>query len=158
MKNYLLILLFGFIYINIVCAQPVNNDCQNAITLPISSNWCSTVAQFTNVSATPSAFGAATCFGAASNDVWFSFTSVGTDVNIIINGNQFPSPGGTLINPQVALYSGNCSGTITELQCESSLPGNNIVSMYKGGLVIGQTYLIRVQGSANNTGTFEICA
>lgn len=160
MRFRLAILLFSLFFYNAtIQAQPANNDCFNAITLPISSNWCSAVAQFTNVGATPSNFPAATCFGSTNQDVWFRFTAIGTDLNITINGNQAPAVGGTLNRPQVALYSGTCTntgGTIAQMQCASGI--NNIVDLYRGGLIIGQTYLIRVQGNNNNTGTFQICA
>ena len=141
----------------VVLAQPSNDECQNSILLPITSNWCSAVGQYTNVSATPSTFGAPSCFGAVANDVWFSFVAVGTDLTLTVNGSQSPSPGGTILQPQVALYSGNCLGTINELRCDVPVTGN-IVDLYKGGLVVGQTYMIRVQGNNNNTGTFQICA
>ncbi|BDS12897.1 T9SS type B sorting domain-containing protein [Aureispira anguillae] len=142
-------------------AQPSNDDCHNAITLPISSNWCSAVGAYTNVNATPSNFPPAPCFGNTGGDVWFRFTAVGTDLNITIIGDQAPSAGGSLQRPQVALYSGTCTssgGNLSLWQCRSATGVNNIVDLYKGALVIGQSYLIRVQGNFNNTGTFQICA
>ena len=157
MHNRSFILLFFLFSVTLVYAQPTNDECQNAILLPISSNWCSSAGQYTNVSATASTFAAPACWGSVGNDVWFSFVAIGTDLNLTINGNQTPSPGGTLAQPQVVLYSGDCLGTINELRCDVPVSGN-IVDLYRGGLVIGETYLIRVQGGNNNTGTFQICA
>jgi gliding motility-associated-like protein len=137
-------------------AQPTNDGCNTPIQIPASASWCSPVQAYTSVAATPSGYGPATCFGTAQNDVWFQFTATATDVTITINGNQAPSPGGSLTAPQVALYLGTCGGTINQLQCASS-NGANIVDLYKGGLVIGQTYLIRVQGRNGSTGTFQLC-
>ncbi|MCH2043072.1 MAG: gliding motility-associated C-terminal domain-containing protein [Saprospiraceae bacterium] len=142
---------------NYLWAQPSNNDCYFPIQIPAASNWCSNVAEYTNIGATPSGYGPATCFPSASNDVWFSFVATGTDITITVRGNQAPSPGGTLTNPQVALYLGTCGGTINQLQCETSGIGSNIAELYKGGLIIGQTYLVRVQGGGGTTGTFQLC-
>jgi gliding motility-associated-like protein len=143
-----------------VFAQPSNDECHNAILLPVSNSWCSSVAAYTNVGATASNFPTSPCFNNNNADVWFSFVSVGTDLNVTINGNQTPTPGGTLLNPQVALYSGTCTstgGTLSHLQCRNASGSNNIVNLYKGALVIGQTYLLRVKGTQGNTGSFQIC-
>jgi hypothetical protein len=43
------------------------------------------------------------------------------------------------------------------MACGSSPSGTNIIQIYKGGLTIGQTYLIRVDGVNANKGTFEYC-
>lgn len=142
-------------------AQPSNDECHNPIPLPISSNWCSPLAAYTNVGATASTFSLPTCFSNSTGDVWFSFVAVGTDLNVTINGNQAPTPGGTLLRPQVALYSGTCTsigGSLSHLQCRNATSNNNIVDLYKGALVIGQTYLLRVKGNQGSTGTFQICA
>lgn len=142
-------------------AQPSNDECHNAIFLPISNNWCSAVNAYTNINATPSNFQAAPCFGNTHGDVWFQFTAIGRDLNITIIGDQAPSVGGSLQRPQVALYSGTCSstgGNLSLLQCNSAIGTNNIVDLYKGGLIIGQSYFLRVQGNLGNRGTFQICA
>lgn len=145
----------------LLLAQPANDECHNAILLPISSNWCSPLAAYTNVNATASSFPISPCFNNSNGDVWFSFVAVGTDLNVTINGNQAPTPGGTLLRPQVALYTGTCTstgGTLSHLQCSNASGANNIVDLYKGALVIGQTYLLRVKGNLVSTGTFQICA
>lgn len=139
-------------------AQPANDECAAAIPLPTVLNWCSSAGEFTNVGATPSTFGPATCFGPTTqNDVWFKFTAEATDVTITVRGRTAQAPGGTLEDPQVSLYLGNCGGTINQLECQSA-PGNtNVVEAYQGGLYVGATYLIRVQGAAGQTGTFQLC-
>ena len=76
---------------------------------------------------------------------------------IVVNGNSGNASGGTLGGPQVSLYTGNCNGTINEQECEIPNTGTNIVELYKGGMVIGETYFIRVQGLNNNMGTFQLC-
>ena len=138
----------------LVFAQPANDDCENAIEITNIDSWCSTIGEYTNVNATPSGFGPASCFAGADDDVWFSFTPIATDVTITIIGNQ--GSGSTLNQPEVALYTGDCAGTINEEQCESDIT-NNVIELYKGGLSVGTTYYIRVQGRNGNQGTFQLC-
>lgn len=158
MLSRLIFLVVSICSSALLFAQPSNDDCQNALTLPISTNWCSAVGAYTNANATPSSYPPPICFNNSSADVWFRFIAIGTDLNITIIGDQPPSAGGTLRSPQVALYSGTCGGTLSVLQCRNATGTNNIVDMYKGGLIIGQTYLLRIQGNSNQMGTFQICA
>jgi gliding motility-associated-like protein len=137
-------------------AQPANNNCAGATILNNLSNFCSAGGQYTNIGATDDGYGAASCWsGGGINDVWFSFVAIAYDVNITITGNLGGL--GTLNQPQFALYSGTCGGTINELACASSPIGQNSVFLYKGGLIIGDTYFIRVDGVNANTGTFRLC-
>ena len=140
-----------------IFAQPSNDECQAAIQLTDVTDWCSAPAEYTNINATASGFGPASCFSNNNNDVWFTFTAVATDVTVAVVGAVPIASGGTLNNPAVALYSGDCGGTITELRCDADLINNNIIELYRGGLTVGQTYYIRVNGRANNTGTFQLC-
>jgi len=119
--------------------------------------WCSASGEYTNVGATASGFPQAACFSNANNDVWFSFTAVATDITVTAIGAVPFDSGGTLNNPAVALYSGDCGGAIDELACEADLINNNIVELNEGDLTVGQTYYIRVNGRSNNTGTFQLC-
>lgn len=139
-------------------AQPSNDECANPIMLPNVSAFCSNIGAYTNVAATPSLYGPANCFGTTTqNDVWFSFVAEATDVNITIRGATAAGPGGTLKNPQVALYGGSCGGTLDELECQASTGTSHVAEAYQGGLFVGTTYLIRVQGGGGQVGTFQIC-
>lgn len=138
-------------------AQPSNDDCTSPVIIQNVLNFCSPVGAYTNVGATPSTYGPASCFAGTQNDVWFAFTPQATDVNITVRGAAAQAPGGTLPDPQIALYFGNCGGTINQLGCETSVGNNNMVELYEGGLFVGSTYLIRIQGTAGQTGTFQIC-
>jgi hypothetical protein len=138
-------------------AQPSNDECSAPIVLPNVLNYCSPVGAFTNVGATPSAYGAPNCFGASNRDVWFAFTALATDITITVRGATAQAPGGTLNSPQVALYFGSCGGVINELVCDASTGNNNVAEAYKGGLFVGSTYLIRIQGAGGLSGTFQIC-
>ncbi len=135
-------------------AQPSNDECINATPIPSVDNWCSAPAAYSSEGATPSGFPPPSCWNNTRNDIWFSFTATATDVVVNVIGNT--SGGGTLERPQVALYSGNCTGFINEEECSTNAL-SNIVELYKGGLAVGETYFIRVQGEFGRTGTFELC-
>ena len=145
------------IFSTFLVAQPANDECSDAIQITDVTNWCSATGEYTNANATASGFNPASCFSNANNDVWFTFTTVATDVTITIVGEVPIAPGGTLNNPSVALYAGDCDLTISELNCEADLINNNIIELYRGGLTVGETYYIRVNGRSNNTGSFQLC-
>ncbi len=145
------------LFVTALTAQPANNTCDTPIPVPQTGNWCSDVGEFSNAGATPSGYEAATCFSNAGNDVWFEFTPIATDVTITIVGATDQGRGGTLRSPEVALYFGDCGGTINQEQCASDTRGNNVIELYKGGLAVGEKYFIRVQGRNGNTGTFQLC-
>ncbi|HNF49201.1 MAG TPA: PKD domain-containing protein, partial [Chitinophagales bacterium] len=162
MNKKIYTLLWCTITTLLAIAQPANDNCTNAILISNVSNYCSAAAAGTTVAATDDVatgggFAAAACWGGTVNDVWYKFVATATDVTIVINGNQGSPLGGTLARPQVALYSGTCGGTINELVCGSAPAGQNIIQVYKGGLTIGETYLIRVDGFNTNKGTFQYC-
>ncbi|MCF8247682.1 MAG: gliding motility-associated C-terminal domain-containing protein [Saprospiraceae bacterium] len=139
-------------------AQPANNECANAQPLTNLNNWCSAAAGFTNVGATLSNTINPGCFPSGNADVWFSFVAQANTVNIRVigaTGGNTP-PGGSLEDPQFALYSGTCSA-LTPVQCASDAFDLNIAETFAGPLTIGETYYIRVDARNNNTGTFKLC-
>ena len=158
MKHKYIFLLACIMYSVQLVAQPANDECADATVLTDVSNWCSTVAQFTTVNATPSADPSPTCFPTAqtNNDIWFSFVAQAENINISVAGNTNLNPGGTLQSPQLALYSGNC-GNLVEEECISDAFNNNVAETFGGPLIIGQTYYIRVGARNGNTGTFQLC-
>jgi len=154
MKNRLILLFL--LFSTIAIAQPVNNDCIDAIFIPNVNNWCSANAQYTNVGATVSLPAPPSCFIGNNNDVWFNFTAVASNLNVSIVGNAANFPGGTLNNPEVAIFSGTC-GSLTEIACRSDALGTDVVDQFATGLNIGDTYYILVDGRINNTGDFKLC-
>lgn len=142
----------------VILAQPANDECNRAIAIRDPKAYCSKNGEFNNVGATASSRQTELCFDAIGRDVWFSFVAVATDVNISVVGATQFGPGGTLRNPQVALIYGACNATTTsEIQCESDVSNMHIIEMYEGGLIIGQTYYLRVSGRNNAAGTFKLC-
>lgn len=133
-KNLVLIILI--FVCKVAVAQSIVKDCTFGKAIPKTVDYCSGNDEFDNTNANKSA--------------WFQFTATAFDVNISVSG---AGSGGTLTSPQIQLYS-DCSGT--EL-VGAILSANNVTSLYKGGLVIGNTYYIAVTGSNNATGTFKLC-
>ncbi len=153
----LTILVLSILGAGAIFAQPVNDNCNNSIVLTDLTNWCSDTEQFSTINSTLSPQANPSCFPDSDNDVWFAFQAQANTVNINIIGNTNSNPGGTLENPELALYSGSCTTGLTLLECISDAFNNNIVETFGGPLTIGQTYYIRVDGRNGNVGTFQLC-
>jgi gliding motility-associated-like protein len=148
------VLFTTFFRIATLSAQ-ANDDCTGATFIPDPTNFCSAVAAADNTTATPSNVPAPSCYNTISNDVWFSFTAVASDVYFSVKGNTAFSPGGTLVQPFISVYSGTCPNNLTEIGCTKDQFGNNILEIHTSGLVPGQTYFIRVSSVIG--GTFQYC-
>ena len=162
MKN-ISIQLFIFISMllrgDILLAQPANNECINAIEIRDPRNYCSRSAEFTNVSATLSTVSAVSfCLSPNGADVWFSFRALATDVRATIQGATADAPTGTLRRPEAELFTGADCATMTSAgACVSDVSSRNVVELYKGALIVGEIYYIRVQAANSQTGTFKLC-
>lgn len=129
-------------------------DCSNAVTLSNLNKYCSNPKQFNNTTSFTSTYGVPTCFAnGASYDVWFKFTAIGTDVQMSVTGG---GTSGTIKRPNIVLYSGTCNNTVYEQACNNS-GATDIVSLYKGSLIPGTTYLIRIATTYSNRGSFMFC-
>jgi gliding motility-associated-like protein len=141
--------------LNTYAQAPVNDLIADAISITNPEAFCSADAAFSNINATvtdpPSIF----WNGSQGKDVWFKFTALKFDLSISVTGRINAASTNTMINPLVALYilNGNTLGEIPG----SSLTSNNVTSLYKGALTIGQVYYIRVSAANNNEGTFKLC-
>src|SRR5574343_933159 len=131
------------------------DDCATSLQLNNVSNFCSGAAFYTNAGSTTGSWGKATCFGATTTeDVWFQFTAIGTDALISVGGI---GNGGTMSNPSVAIYNGDCTTGVNEQGCASATFGSGIVQLYEGAMIQGDIYYIRVSTTALNEGSFELC-
>jgi len=155
MKRFYFSMLTGLFLLFNSPSVHAQDECDNAILLSDVNDYCSSKAAFTNSTATQSGFGAPGCWANNNNDVWFKFTAVATDVRIFVYGNI--DGNGTLLSPEISLYTGSCSGTINEQGCISAAVGTNFISLYKAGLSIGTTYYIRIDGKNNYRGSFKLC-
>jgi len=151
--NKILLFLVFFLPLNELYSQ--GDECSTSLQLTSLSNYCSAGATFTNVLSTQSPFSNATCWSSSvAKDVWFKFTSIGTDVLFSVNGYGYGA--NTLKRPNLAIYQGDCSTTINEMSCFSNVSTDNS-TVYKGGLIIGTTYILRVTTETAFCGTFDIC-
>lgn len=156
-----------FIFLGMVTmayGQVPNDDCNTAIMIS-DVNACSDTEAYNNNTATPSGFSAATCHPSVIGDIWFQFVAEFTTATIVVRGNTSTNPGGTLQSPAISLYTGNCNGTIDELACGTDLANSHIAEVTKDGLIVGQTYYIRVDSRVPNIacnrptclGSFQLC-
>lgn len=157
-KLLLLSLLFPFLLL----AQPANDDCSNAILIDDIIQGCSEEGAYSNEGATPTNFSGSSCTSSDGADVWFRFTAIATDLTLTVNGSSGgETNGGSLGQPEAELYvDNNCSlNNDNSFQVLECVRGNStdIVELYQGGLIPGETYLIRIQGRNRREGTFKMC-
>lgn len=146
------ILLFALLLCSkMIFAQPANDECAQATVLPVSLNGLPVFTASSTNTATPSLPG---CTGTATADVWFSFTALQSMQYIYLQHN-ISGPDNSVIQ----VFSGTCGAT-TSLSCNTSLvfPQNfpNTALLAQTGLVVGQTYLIRVYYNNTTTTAFGI--
>ena len=155
-----MLLLCTIVLCELRAQAPVNDNCANALVLDTVSGWCSQVAQFTTIGATPTGgLAIPTCMPSANvhNDVWFVFDAIGPDVNVSISGATRLNQGGTLRSPQFAIYQGSC-GNLTEIGvCISDANDRHSIQAFGSKLIIGARYYIRVSSRNNTNGTFKLC-
>ena len=153
-NKYMLFIFLFFIPLGMM-AQPVNDNCSDAISIPVESGTCTTPVYTTTDATLEATDPAPTCWfpDGPDENVWFTFTATTAAVEI----STFFD--GTIANTQVAVFSGTC-GSFTQIACQEDLdPGLGItdVMIYVDGLTPGVTYYIMVDGNFGQSGTFGIC-
>lgn len=138
--------------------SPINDDCGEAIFLPSVESYGSAPREYSNIDATVHRDMPDYRCLENSNDVWFRFVAEATDIVITVTGDiDSEFPGGSLEQPEVELFGFNsCPDDMRQFSCATDVNRENIVILEEDGLVQGLEYLIRVQGSNNNTGTFQL--
>lgn len=132
---------------------PANDLPCSATALAINVNLSGTNACATATSEP----GAATCWTTGNiNSVWYTVVCPAS------GQLKIRTTLGTLANTQIALYSGTC-GALTEVACNDNAPSCGTSSYNNSeitatGLTAGATYYIRVDGTNNLMGTFDIMA
>jgi hypothetical protein len=116
---------------------PSNNECTNAITVPVTSFNCTQTTVGTTLAATQSLPRCAGTGVAPVYDVWYSFIATATAHSISATSDHY-----------VELYSGTCN-TLSSIAC-----GNE--SIVGSSLTIGNTYFVRVYKNIN-PGNFTLC-
>jgi hypothetical protein len=120
---------------------PTNDDCLNAINLPVTSPCTQTLTSGTSLNATQSMNG---CWGNADDDVWYKFTATNADLKIDV------TPGNGM-DAVLQLFDGTC-GTLNHIDCVNNNGTNGITTIAATGLLIGQTYYVRVYDYGSNVG------
>lgn len=139
-------------------ATPSNDEIAGAINLANTTAFCTSDAFYDNFEATTtSTYGKPMGWPATGKDVWFKFTATKYDVNVSITGKVDPNNSNTMIDPLVALYTFETNTTGIIEMIGSSFSSNNVTSLYKGALTLGQVYYIRVSAGNDNTGRFKLC-
>jgi gliding motility-associated-like protein len=167
MRLQLLLCSFFLAFSVALFAQPANDDCDGLIDLGELPACPDDI--FDNVNATASDIGFGNipaCFegGGVQNDVWFAFTTNDTliDLTITVEGTDMGS-NGAIINPQLAIYRGDCSfNNLADLGiCGSAPEGESLVAIDVIGLTPNTTYFIRINDysatAAPNWGDFQLC-
>ncbi|WP_201983060.1 fibronectin type III domain-containing protein [Hymenobacter rubidus] len=133
-------------------AQVANDDCATAVPLTTSSV-CTVPVNGTVATATQSLAPTAACgIGLTSAlDVWYSFTATSTN-HLVTLAPRFAAI--------LDVRSGTCASS-TSIFC-TTIANNNTSAVSVGGLVGGQTYLIRVYPATNTpptgiSSTFALC-
>ena len=130
-------------------AQPSNDNCINAISRNSNTNCNSSNYRLRDATASIFTISGTPCVVGTHYDVWFSFTAQGIDQTATIS-----NLGSSVTNPEVAIFSGTCAGTLTQLACGTT-------SATASGLTIGVVYFVRVSnvGAAitNNNDRFDLC-
>lgn len=137
--------------------QVTNDECVTAIPLDDITNWCSGPNAYSTTGATSSNVPRPQCFPQTDSiDIWFTFVAQGPNVAIGVTGATEFNAGGTLLDPQFALYEGGCNN-LNALTCQSDAFNVNQVNAIQSELNIGQRYYIRVSARGGQTGSFELC-
>jgi gliding motility-associated-like protein len=125
-----------------------NNECINAVSVPVNTNASCTTVVAGCLSGTTSSSQPNACVGSSDDDVWFSFVASSTTHIISLNNIV-----GTTQDLVHVLYSGTC-GALTQVNCSD--PESSVVN----NLVPGQTYYIRVYtftATPNQIVNFNVC-
>ncbi len=128
---------------------PANDDCADAtVILASNDGTCDNVVSGTLASATDSGEGDNGA-GTPNDDVWYSFVATATEHQIRISNVQ-----STPTNLVHEVLDGFCGGGLASLMISD--PDTSLVS----GLIVGQSYYLRVFSSADAAGattTFDVC-
>ncbi|MDY7395491.1 T9SS type A sorting domain-containing protein [Aureibaculum sp. 2210JD6-5] len=168
--TYVFLIAFFFLFTGLLqaneneadaTAPPVNDDCVNATTLTVNTNYlCNNVSSGTLVDATASTVSSDGAIGScpsvstkANDDVWFKFvaTNVSHRVKIL---NITGSITDLYTNVYNGGVSGSCPTTATPLYCSDPETIN------LSSLTIGNTYFIRIYSNSTASGattTFDVC-
>ena len=113
MKNKLLFLIaFATLFSIKSFAQPSNDLCSGAITLPVGASCSNTLVTFDGT-ATDSGLSNPGCADYLGGDLWYSLTMPASGIVTIVASNN----DGSISNVGMAAYIGGDCNTLTKLSC-----------------------------------------
>lgn len=122
---------------------PANDDCVDAISLPVETN----ITDLDSATKTDGEIGAATdsgvpdTLGTANDDVWYSFTATVAAINIDVIDD---------FDGVVEVFSGDCT-TLTSIENDDYDGANSNPSISRSDYTVGETYYVRVYNYASST-------
>ena len=131
-----------------VSPPPFNDNCANAINLPIW-NTCNNIGG-SMAGATPSGIAlGGLCVGPQAYDVWYKFTAINATATLTLG-----AIGAGFLTPRMEILSGSCGAPVSLACGVSPLP--------VAGLIAGSVYYVRVYSTTppppNGNARFNICA
>jgi hypothetical protein len=171
MKNQLVFIFVSLLVSVTALAQPAYDNCNSPFDLGFIP-FCNPTIIFNNTNATSSVVSPDAipyCFvdGMTDRDVWISFNASldpnNLDYTITLQSynDGINQP---ILNPQIALYYGECADEMNEIQCVQAQLGTGEVQMNVLGLVPGFQYFLRINdytpplsSSTPNAGAFTLC-
>ena len=137
---------------------PPNDECANAIDVPVIQGiYCDSVVAGTLFHATNSTQGFYCSNVVPIADVWYKFVAITTKHIVSLSGFDNLPDGYYAGDLKVNVYSGNCGSLGTAIYCSNfNTPSYSLLT----GLIIGQTYYVRVYNASANYNKylkFNIC-
>lgn len=130
-----------------VTPAPFNDNCSNAVNLPIWNSCNNIPGSVAGATASAIPLGG-TCTGPLAYDVWYKFTAVNATATVTLS-----SIGTNFVNPRLEILSGSCSAPVS-IAC-------GVSPLAVAGLVAGSVYFIRVYSTTapppNGDARFNIC-
>jgi gliding motility-associated-like protein len=152
--RYFIVLMLLVSNFSLINAQE-NDNCETALLLSNPSSFCSGPDGFTLVNTTFSSLKAPDCWNGQARDMWFKFKAVATSVDVYMVGGVGT---GKLERGILAIYSGQCNGSLTNIQCnKDERIGPFYTTQISATLKVGEEYFIRVAGRNNTVGKFQLC-
>ncbi len=131
-----------------------NDDCSNAVSLPVETNGDCIATFGSNDGATDSGVGTPTCGFYLGEDVWYSVIVPATGSLTV----EMSFTSGGFSDGEMAIYSGSC-GALTEIACDENSGINSMPKIELTGQTPSDVLYVRVWGRGfNRIGPFSICA
>ncbi len=126
---------------------------EGARLIPNLNNWCSSVAEFANINATPDKARPACWPNGPNFNRWFKFQATGNSVSLLVKTDGIE---GTIDNIFTAIWD----ESLNEVSCKIAPTSTSDVEVYSTSLVPGNWYYLSVDNYNNATykGSFTVCA